>query len=72
MFGFARTDSLKVQEININNIVEQTLFIVEKDFFKSNINCQRSYGSICFCISKSYANPAGDFRYYVKCLRCNA
>ncbi|MDR3253844.1 MAG: PAS domain-containing protein [Endomicrobium sp.] len=37
MLGFARTDSLKVQEIDINNIVEQTLFIVEKDFYKSNI-----------------------------------
>jgi PAS domain S-box-containing protein len=37
MLEFARTDSLRVQKTNLNNIVKATLLIIEKDFYKANI-----------------------------------
>ncbi len=41
MLEFARADSSKIQVFNVNDVIESTLLIVEKDFHKANIEIKK-------------------------------
>ncbi len=54
MLEFARADSAKMNIVNLNDVIESTLQIIEKDFYKSGIDIKKELTSESSFVS---ANP---------------
>ncbi|MDR1696531.1 MAG: PAS domain S-box protein [Endomicrobium sp.] len=54
MLEFSRTDSSKMQDVNVNKIVESSLLIVEKDLKKAGIETEKNFAEKDSLVS---ANP---------------
>jgi PAS domain S-box-containing protein len=43
MLEFSRAGSSKIQKLNLNNVIETTLLIIEKDFYNANIEIIKNF-----------------------------